>query len=327
MYFYGVMPMRKILAMFLVAAALGAVGQTPQGLVPEEKPVLAVAPFVDRSGAGLLGVEAGLAEMLEGKLRDAGYPVIPHMALESWLLGQGLKARDAAAWSQAALAMGADFLLLGSLESLRTSKVSLSLGFFTVEGVSASAEVAVTVRDLKTGEELGRLVGEGTGQGEATASFRLFFSISWDVCLRGLRVSKSAYLSGEPVIIGYKDPSPPNTFYVIVRTVSTPGPSWVSPTLSSSATDPCVQWTWDQMFGATPAAPGTYTVELYQMPIIGPIAWASFQILPQAAGWSMELQIGTPEFSGTAWNQALTGALDDLLGQLPPLLAGTSGSS
>ena len=68
---------------------------------------------------------------------------------------------------------------------------------------------------------------------------------------------------------------------------------------------------------ATHADPGLYTVSLYQAGNPVPIATANFQISPEPAGWSLELQVGTPEFSGTAWNQAISAALDELVSGLP----------
>ncbi len=309
--------MRRFLISAVLIAGLAGLAQSPQGLVPEGRPVLAVAPFVDASGSGLLSVEGGLADMLEGKLQQAGYQVLPPQALASWLAGQGIWDRTPAAFAQAAAAMGADYLLLGTLEALHTTRVSLSLGFFTVEGVSATARVSLAVYAPATGDQLARLEAEGTGRGEATASFRFFFSLPWDVCLGGLRTSKFTYLYGEPVVIGYLDPTPPGTFYVTVQGAMPPSPVWLSPNQSSSAADPCVSWTWNQWFGATHADPGLYTVSLYQVGNPVPIATANFQISPEPAGWSVELQVGTPEFSGTAWNQAISAALDELVSGLP----------
>jgi len=317
-----VIAMRRFLISVLLIAVLPGLAQTPPGLIPQQRPVLAVTPFVDASGSGLLSVEGGLADMLEEKLQQTGHPVIPHQALESWLAGQGVWERTPAAFAQAAAAMGADYLVLGTLEALYTTRVSLSLGFFTVEGVSATARVCLAVYVPATGEQLARLEAEGIGRGKATASFRFFFSLPWDVCLGGLRTSKSTYLYGEPVIIGYLDPTPPSTFYVTVQEAMPPSPVWISPNQPSSAADPCASWTWNQWFGATHADPGLYTVSLYEVGNPVPIATANFQISPEPAGWSLELQVGTPEFSGTAWSQAISAALDELVSNLPSVWEG-----
>ena len=314
--------MRRFLGLIVAVASLAGLAQPPQGVVPEQGPVLAVAPFVDASGSGLLGVEGGLADMLEEKLQQAGYPVIPHQALESWLVGQGIWERTPAVFAQAAAAMGAEYLLLGALEGLNTARVSLSFGFFTVEGVSATARVSLDVYVPATGDKLASLEAEGSGRGEATASFRLFLSLPWDVCLGGLRTSKHTYLYGEPVVIGYLDPTPPGTYYVTIQEAMPPSPVWISPRRSSSAADPCVSWTWNQWFGGSHADPGLYTVSLYEVGNPVPIAMANFQISPEPAGWAIELQVGTPEFSGTAWNQAISAALDELVSRLSTLWAG-----
>lgn len=277
---------------------------------------VAVAPFLDR-GSGLIGVDFGLAEMLEARLREAGIPVIPARALESFRVGQNLP-RTWDTWKLAAASLGADRLLLGALENLQTAQISIALGFLVIQGVSAQAEVSLAVWDVARGETVATLREKGTGQGQATASFRLFFALPWDVCAGGFRTNKSSYLQGEPVVLGYLDPTPPRSFYVVIHPAASPAPSWTS-SASSSAAQPCVTWTWDGHFGATLADPGLYVAELYDASNML-IATRTFTIEDIFAGWAVELRFGAPEFTGTAWYQALSSALDALLSKLLPLL-------
>ena len=303
--------MKALLAFVLVFWAFGSFGQT-----------IAVAPTVDRSGSGLLNVEHGISEILEGKLRGAGYAVVPSRALESWRLGQGIPVRTPETWKAAAHALGAELLILPTLESVQTARITLSLGFLVLEAVSAQATVSAVLWDLSENRERTRLSGTGTGQGQMLPSFRLFLVIPWDVCLGGLRTNKPVYLQGEPVLIGYLDPSPSNDFYVTVESAVTPSLSWTSSVLTSTASDPCVTWTWDQMFGTTPAAPGTYLVKLYKWTGSAwtHIATQTFVIEPGFPAWSLELTFGTPEFATTAWYQAISAAVEDLWNKLLPLL-------
>ncbi|MEN3010498.1 MAG: hypothetical protein ABDI20_05910 [Candidatus Bipolaricaulaceae bacterium] len=278
---------------------------------------VAVAPFADR-GSGLLGVDFGLAEMLEGKLREAGVPVIPARALESFRLGQNLP-RSPETWKQAAAALNADLLLLGTLEGLHTAQISLTLGFLVLQGVSAQAEVSLVVWDVAKGQALATFREKGTGQGQATASFRFFFAVPWDVCAGGFRTSKPVYLQGEPVILGYLDPTPPNAFYVTVRPQASLLPVWTSPHEASAVDAPCVKWTWDGYVGGGPAEPGLYVAELRDA-AHNLLATRTFEIQGIFAGWAVELRLGAPEFAGTAWHQALQAALDALVAKLLPLL-------
>lgn len=284
----------------------------------QAQPLVAVAPALDRSGSGLLGVEFGLSEMVEKRLGDAGFPVLPSRALDSWRLGQGILIGDSEVWKAAAKTLGADFLVLPSLESLRTARLSLALGPLLIEGTSASSQASLTVWDLKAGQEKAVLTAEGTGQGQATPSFRLFLSIPWDVCLGGLRLSKGSYLEAEPVLIGYLDPMPPNSFYLVIHPQGQLAPAWTAAG-NSTATDPCVRWTWDQRFGGVPAGPGPYQVDLYDSGG-SLIATITFEIEPTFAGWATELSFGAPEFLGTAWYQAIDKALTDLFPELLPLI-------
>lgn len=286
--------------------------------------LVAIAPTVDRSGSGLLNLEYGISETLERKLREAGYEVLPARALESWREGQGIPVRNEAIWKAAAQALGASHLILLTLESLTTARLSLVLGPLVLEAVSAGATLSAMVWEVPEGREVGRISGTGSGQGTLVPSFRFFLAIPWDVCLGGLRTNKSVYLQGEPVLIGYRDPAPPRNFHVEVRSLVDPALVWISAMLSSSPDHPCVTWTWDQMFGVRPAPAGSYQVMLYYhapnqpQPIV--IATTTFVIEPGFPAWGLELKFGAPEFHGTAWQQAISAAIEDLWDKLLPLL-------
>lgn len=299
----------KAMAFLLLVVATGALGQ-----------VVAVAPAVDRSGSGLLNLEFGLAEILEGKLREAGYTVIPARALESWRLGQGIVVREEETWRAAAESLGATHLVLLFLDRLTTARLSLALGLVYLEAVNAESTVSAKVLDLVGQKAPAEASASGTGQGQLVPSFRLFLSIPWDVCLGGLRTNKSTYLQGEPVLIGYVDPTPPRSFYVVVRSGATPTLFWTSSVLSSTVGDPCVRWTWDQTFGGVAAPPGPYQVEVYEASTSSLLSIARFTIEPGFPAWGLELRFGAPEFWGTPWQQALTLAMENLWERLRPLL-------
>lgn len=275
--------------------------------------VLAVAPFADR-GSGLLGVELGLAEVLEGKLRELGFPTIPARALDSWRTGQGL-APSPEAWKKGAQALGADYLVLGTLEKLENFQFTLTLGFFQLQAVNATAEISLLLWDVQKAEEVETFLGKSSGQGQVNASFRVFLSVAWDVCSGNFRTNKSVYGRGEPVLLGYLDPNPPGTFLVVIRALANPSLIWTSAEKTSAVDEPCLRWTWDQMFGGTEAGPGAYVAELYQVTGMGPVLAAEthFSVEPACALWAAELRFGTPEFAATPWYQALSSALTEAL--------------
>lgn len=300
--------MRKLGLLVCVALfAWGLAGKT-----------VAVAPFWDR-GSGLVGVDLGLAELIEAKLKEAGITVVPARALESFRQGQNLP-RTEETWILAASTFGADYLLLGTLESLTTTRVSLSLGFLVIEGVSAQAEISLILWDVAEGKAVANLRERGTGQGQITPSFRLFLSIPWDVCAGGFRTNKTTYFRGEPVVLGFRDTTPPRTFYVVVHPVSSATPAWTSTPASSSSSDPCVTWTWDGYFGSALAEPGTYVAELWDAATSALLATRTFEIQEGFAGWALELHFGAPEFAGTAWYQALDNAINALIPKVLPFL-------
>lgn len=296
--------MRSIAVLGVVAIACGGWAQ-----------LVAVAPALDRFGSGLANLEFGLAEMLEVKLQEAGYTVVPARALESWRLGQGQLLRDVNTWKTAAMDLGARYLVQLTLETLRGTRFSLSLGPLVLEAVNASCTLSAVLWDLQEHREIARFSASAAGQGQLVPSFRFFLAIPWDVCFPTLRTSKGTYLQDEPVLIGYRDPNPPHAFYVKIHSLVDPALIWTSSVLVSSESEPCVRWSWDQMFGALPAQPGQYVVELYQPPATL-IASTNFAIEVGGPAWGLELRLGTPEFGTTAWSQALSAALAELISQI-----------
>ncbi|MCS7240319.1 MAG: hypothetical protein NZ651_03625 [Candidatus Bipolaricaulota bacterium] len=300
--------MRSMVVLGLVVIAFGGWAQ-----------LVAVAPALDRFGSGLANLEFGLAEMLETKLREAGYSVIPARALESWRLSQGGLLRDVNTWKAAAADLGASYLILPVLETLSGASFSLTLGPLVLEAVSTSCTMHAALWDPRGNEEIARFSASATGQGQLVPSFRFFLSIPWDVCAPALRTNKSTYLQGEPVLIGYRDPNPPHSFYLIIRSLMDPTLFWVSGVLTSSESAPCVRWGWDQVCDARQAQPGEYVAELYQTPATL-LASVAFTIEAGFPAWGLELRLGTPEFGTTAWYQALSAALNTLVSQILQLL-------
>lgn len=281
-------------------------------------PVIAVAPFADEAGTGLANLGPGLGDMLVGRLSPHGFLVVPPGALQAWLAQNGLPpTRDN--WQAAAAALGAEAVILPAVEKFQATTLAFTLFLFTVRGASVVTDLRAEVVRLPAGpSEILRAHGEASGP--ASVEVALHFPV--DVCLGGFRTDKSVYYSGETVTFGYRDPAPPNSFYVVVHPVSSATPSWSSGSASSTALTPCVTWTWNQVF--PPAAPpGDYVVELYQVPNPFPIATRTFTISSAAA---VELVVGSPAFGSAPWGEALGQALDELAGKILLSFPHSSGS-
>lgn len=277
-------------------------------LVGAGAPVVALAPFADEAGTGLANLGVGLGDMLAGRLSPHGILVIPPGALQAWVLQRGLLS-NREAWIQAAEALGAEVVVLPAVEKFQAVTMSFTLFLFTVRGASVKAELRAEVLQLpsRSGDVV-RARGEASGPTSVEVS--LHFPV--DVCLGGFRTDKGVYWAGETVTLGYRDPTPPNSFYVLIRPASAPSPTWTSSPLASTVSNPCVTWTWNQVFPPA-AGPGDYVAELYQVPGLLPIGARTFTIGSAAA---VELVVGTPAFGTAPWGEALGKALDGLAAEL-----------
>ncbi len=274
---------------------------------------VAVPPFVDKAGTGLIGVGVGLGQMLAQELSAAGYRVIPPEALKAFLDQNGIQPSPAA-WRGAALALGADYLVQGTVEDFHASFISITLVFVTVRGASVKLELGATVEDLRRGTTR-EVRARAEASGPASLELNLYFPT--DVCWGGFRTDKAVYYSGEPVRLGYRDPSPPNSFYVVIHPTGSPSPSWTSPIQSSSPSNPCVTWTWDQTFGSDQASPGDYTAELYDTSLPAPIATQTLTISATAVA---ELVVGSGAFREAPWGKAVADAMAKLVKDILALL-------
>lgn len=302
--------MRQVVTLILVLVAVTLVGLAA--------PNVAVAPFVDKAGTGLANLGPGLGEMLAQRLSAGGLFVVPPGALQAWLTQNGLlPTRDA--WQAAARAFGAEVLILPAVEVFQATTMSFTLFLFTVRGATVQTDLSAEVVTLATGA-IQAVAARGEASGPASVEVTLYFP--FDVCLGGFRTGKSVYLSGESVRLGYRDIAPPSSFYVVVHQVASPVPNWTSTVAASTVAAPCVTWTWNQMFGATPAPPGDYVADLYRIPSPIPIATRTFTISAAAA---VELVVGSPAFGTAPWGEALAQALDDLTAKLVALLLPSGG--
>ncbi|MBC7170452.1 hypothetical protein H5T54_05960 [Candidatus Bipolaricaulota bacterium] len=298
--------MRRLAMMGVLVAGLALVGAAGS--------VVAVAPFGDEANTGLANVGTGLGEMLSQRLSAHGVLVVPPGALQAWLAQNGLlPSRET--WQAAALALGAEVLILPAVEKFQATTVSFTVFLFTVRGATVVTDLrAELVRGGTGATEVVKAHGEASGP--ASVEVSLHFPV--DVCGGGFRTSKSVYYGGEAVLLGYLDPLPPNSFYVVIHPVSSPTPSWTSAAAGSSVVTPCVSWTWNQVFPPQAEA-GDYVAELYQVPNPVPIGARTFSITAAAA---VELVVGTSAFGTAPWGEALGGALDELTEKLLLLLGG-----
>lgn len=296
--------MRQVWMAVLVVVAVAAAGMAGS--------VVAVAPFRDEAATGLANLGPGLGDMLGQRLSRQGFLVGPPGALQAWVAQHRLLPTPDS-WRAAAVALGAEVLILPAVERFQATAVAFTLFLFTVRGATVLTEVRGEVVRLATGASE-TVRGRGEASGATSVEVALHFPL--DVCLGGFRTDKSVYYSGETVTIGFRDPLPPRSFYVVVRPVAAPTPSWTSAPASSTVASPCVTWTWNQLFPPAAAA-GDYLAELYEVGNPVPLATRTFTITPAAA---VELVVGSPAFGTAPWGEALAKALDELAAKIGALL-------
>ncbi len=296
--------MKRMLLALVLFVSVAAMAQTG--------PRVAVAPFVEKTYTGLPGIGPGLGEMLAQRLQNLEFFVIPPAALQALVQQFGL-VPGPQTWQLAAQNLGAEVFIQGAVEKFSASSMTFTFLFFTVRGASVSTELSAQVVDFRTGESK-TVSGFGTASGPASVEVTLYFPIG--VCSGGFLTDKAIYYTGETVTLGYLDPAPPNSFYVVIHPVASALPSWTSPVASSTPGNPCVTWTWNQSFPPQ-AAPGDYVAELYDWPTSVLLATRTFTIAPAAAA---ELVFGTSAFTQAPWGAALGSAMDELITKLVPIL-------
>ena len=283
---------------------------------------VAVARFDDRSTSGFINVGEGIADALVERLVERGVRVLERSELEAVMQERSLNpflTQDLAAAGQN---LGADLLIVGSVNKVNVQQSSLSLGLFSIS--SASVEMGISARLVNVYTTEIEKVVSAEGEEEGTTGFSIgigeILSLSPldanDVCLGGLRTTMSHYSIGETIHIGYRNPGAAAWYTVEIDTIGGQFVKWLD--WQYVTPGDCGKWLWDQrdMWNAQ-MSPGTYIAKLWDGAAY--IATVNLQIR-LGSGLTLppleEITVGTSQFADTIVGKATDSALNQLVSEL-----------
>ncbi len=283
---------------------------------------VAVARFDDRSSSGFINVGEGIADALVERLVERGVRVLERSELEAVMQERSLNpflTQDLAAAGQN---LGADLLIVGSVNKVNVQRSSLSLGLFSIS--SASVEMGISARLVNVYTTEIEKVVSAEGEEEGTTGFSIgigkILSLSPldanDVCLGGLRTTMSHYSIGETIHIGYRNSGAAAWYTVEIDTIGGQFVKWLD--WQYVTPGDCGKWLWDQrdMWNAQ-MSPGMYFAKLWDGAAY--IATASFQI-KLGSGLTLtpleEITVGTSQFADTIVGKATDSVLNQLVSEL-----------
>jgi len=283
---------------------------------------VAVARFDDRSTSGFVNVGEGIADALVERLVERGVRVLERSELEAVMQERSLNpflTQDLAAAGQN---LGADLLVVGSVNKVNVQQSSLNLGLFSIS--SASVEMGVSARLVNVYTTEIEKVVSAEGEEEGTTGFSIgigkILSLSPldanDVCLGGLRTTMSHYFIGETIHIGYRNPGAAAWYTVEINTIGGQFIKWLD--WQYVIPGDCGKWLWDQrdMWNAQ-MSPGMYVAKLWDGAAY--IATVNFQI-KLGRGLTLppleEITVGTSQFADTIVGKATDSVLNQLVSEL-----------
>ena len=283
---------------------------------------VAVARFDDRSGSGFINVGEGVADALVERLVESGVRVLERSELEAVMQERGLNPFLTADLAAAGQNLGADLLIVGSVNKVNVQQASLSLGLFSFSSASVEMGISARLVNVYTTEIEKAVSAEGKEEGTTgfSVSTGKILSLSplasTDVCLGGLRSNKSSYSIGETVHIGYRNPGKAAWYTVEINTIGGQFIKWLDWQYISPGG--CGKWLWDQrdMWNAQ-MSPGMYIAKLWDGAAY--IATVNFQI-KLGSGLAPtpldEITVGTHQFADTIVGRATDTALNQLVSEL-----------
>ena len=283
---------------------------------------VAVARFDDRSSSGFINVGEGIADALVERLVERGVRVLERSELEAVMQERSLNpflTEDLAAAGQN---LGADLLVVGSVNRVNVQQSSLSLGLFSIS--SASVEMGISARLVNVYTTEIEKVVSAEGEEEGTTGFSIgigkILSLSPldanDVCLGGLRTTMSHYSIGETIHIGYRNPGAAAWYTVEIDTIGGQFVKWLD--WQYVTPGDCGKWLWDQrdMWNAQ-MSPGMYIAKLWDGAAY--IATVNLQIR-LGSGLTLppleEITVGTSQFADTIVGKATDSVLNQLVSEL-----------
>jgi len=283
---------------------------------------VAVARFDDRSGSGFINVGEGVADALVERLVESGVRVLERSELEAVMQERGLNPFLTADLAAAGQNLGADLLIVGSVNKVNVQQASLSLGLFSFSSASVEMGISARLVNVYTTEIEKAVSAEGKEEGTTgfSVSTGKILSLSplasTDVCLGGLRTNKSSYPIGETVHIGYRNPGKAAWYTVEIDTTGGQFIKWLDWQYISPGG--CGKWLWDQRdMWNTQMSPGMYIAKLWDGAAY--IATINFQI-KLGGGLAPtpldEITVGTHQFADTIVGRATDTALNQLVSEL-----------
>lgn len=283
---------------------------------------VAVARFDDRSSSGFINVGEGVADALVERLIESGVRVLERSELEAVMQERELNPFLTADLAVAGQNLGADLLIVGSVNKVNVQQASLSLGLFSFSSASVEMGISARLVNVYTTEIEKAVSAEGKEEGTTGFSvstgkiLSLSPSASTDVCLGGLRSNKSSYPIGETVHIGYRNPGQAAWYTVEIDTIGGQFIKWLDWQYISPGG--CGKWLWDQrdMWNAQ-MSPGMYIAKLWDGAAY--IATINFQIKlgGRLAPTPLdEITVGTHQFAETIVGRATDTALNQLVSEL-----------
>jgi len=291
---------------------------------------VAVASFFDSSASGLIDVGGGISDKITQQLAEAGVRTLSRIELEETLRMSGLNPFSIEDTVDAARMTGADFVLRGDVTGLELSESSISLGALSIGTARAEVRIEASLLETTSGQEVGLVSAHGDH--ETTAEFSLDLAgllnlpDGLDTCAGGLRTDRDAYRAGESVRIGFRNPAPDTWYSVEILSSSGAFLQWLG--WQFVPMGECGVWVWDQRdtFN-TQVSPSVYVARISDAG--SQVGSVTFEVRPGASLFPLadDLTVGTPSFDGSVAGKATRRAVDRLVTDLIPLLAGLSPSS
>jgi len=291
---------------------------------------IAVARFDDLSSAGFVNVGEGVADELVSRFASSGLRVIDRIELDALMQARGLNPSRPENVASTARLIGADLLVLGSVESIRVQQSSLSLGFLRVESAAVDVGLSAQVIDVHSAQPLSVVSAEGHHEGTTGFSIDVgellsFLSLgSSEVCTGGLQADRAWYNSAQTVLFGYRNDGAPAWFGIEVYSSTGAFLKWLG--WQFIDTGNCETWFWDQRSAAGfPVSPGVYSAKLWDGTSY--IDTVGFQIRPGislSAPAAAEITVGSTQFDDTVVGTAMNQSIDRMTSALLVSMADTA---
>jgi hypothetical protein len=295
------------------------VSLSPEALAAIGSLKVAVGPFEDSTGSGLLRLGEGIADALIARLTEAGIRVLPRSEMESVLRQRSLDPTVIAHAVLAGQLLGADVLIAGTANELSVLDSTFQLGFVSVKGAAVGMHLSADILDVQTMEPLGHVIAEGHDEGMTGFSLNLggllglLPSGTPSMCNAGLQVEKSWFNVGEVIPMTYSNSGAPAWFGMEIVRANSSFVRWLG--WQYVDTGRCGIWYWDQRdLGGSHVASAVYSARIWDG--VSYVAETSFQVRPGVsltASSVAEITVGSEPFERTVAGGALHLTMDRLV--------------